>query len=87
MNKVLATTFIIYIYIYIYIYSWISDSSVLVTYCKKIAWAFHCFNPLVPSAHKSKRIAKLSILNLGEIIKKISYERRDYESEDENSLP
>ena len=43
-------------------------------------------NPLVPSAHKSVRIAKISILKLEGIIKKISYERRDYESVDENSL-
>ena len=44
------------------------------------------FNPLVPSAHKSVRIAKISILKLEGIIKKISYERRDYESVDEKSL-
>ena len=44
------------------------------------------FNPLVPSAHKSVRIAKILILKLEGIIKKISYERRDYESVDENSL-
>ena len=43
-------------------------------------------NPLVPSAHKSVRISKISILKLEGIIKKISYERRDYESVDENSL-
>ena len=40
----------------------------------------------MPSAHKSVRIAKISILKLEGIIKKISYERRDYESVDENSL-
>ena len=43
-------------------------------------------NPLVPSAHKSVRIAKSLILKLEGIIKKISYERRDYESVDEMSL-
>ena len=43
-------------------------------------------NPLVPSAHKSVRIDKISILKLEGIIKKISYERRDYESVDEKSL-
>ena len=32
------------------------------------------------------RLAKLSILILEGIIKKISYERRDYESVDEKSL-
>ena len=32
------------------------------------------------------RLAKLSILILERIIKKISYERRDYESVDEKSL-
>ena len=44
------------------------------------------FNPLVPSAHKSVRISKISILKLEGIIKKISYERRDYESVDEKGL-
>ena len=44
------------------------------------------FNPLVPSAHKSVRNAKILILKLEGIIKKISYERRDYESVDEKSL-
>ena len=43
-------------------------------------------NPLVPSAHKSVRIAKISILKLEGIIKKISYERHDYESVDEKGL-
>ena len=48
----------------------------------------HCshLNPLLPIAHKSARIDKISILKLEGIIKKISYERRDYESVDENSL-
>ena len=41
------------------------------------------FNPSVPIWH---RLAKLSILILEGIIKKISYERRDYESVDEKSL-
>ena len=40
-------------------------------------------NPLLPIAHKSARIDKISILKLEGIIKKISYERRDYESVDE----
>ena len=44
------------------------------------------FNPLLPIAHKSARIAKISILKLEGIIQKISYERRDYESVDEKSL-
>ena len=44
-------------------------------------------NPLLPIAYKSARIDKISILKLeGSIIKKISYERRDYESVDEKSL-
>ena len=43
-------------------------------------------NPLVPSAHKSVRKAKILILKLEGIIKKISYERCDYESIDEKSL-
>ena len=43
-------------------------------------------NPLVPNAHESVQIAKISILKLEGITKKISYERRDYESEDEKSL-
>ena len=41
------------------------------------------FPPSVPIWH---RLAKLSILILEGIIKKISYERRDYESVDEKSL-
>ena len=40
-------------------------------------------NPLLPIAHKSARIDKISILKLEGIIKNISYERRDYESVDE----
>ena len=43
-------------------------------------------NPLLPIAHKSARIDKILILILEGIIKKISYERRDYESVDEKSL-
>ena len=43
-------------------------------------------NPLLPIAHKSARIDKISILKLVGIIKKNSYERRDYESVDEKSL-
>ena len=43
-------------------------------------------NPLLPIAHKSAPIGKISILKLEGIIKKISYERRDYESVDEKSL-
>ena len=38
------------------------------------------FNPLVHSAHKSARIAKISIPKLKGIIKKNSYEGCDYES-------
>ena len=46
----------------------------------------HSFlNPLLPSAHKSARIAIISILKLEEP-SKISYERRDYESVDEYNL-
>ena len=40
----------------------------------------------MPNAQKSTRSAKISILELEGIIKKISYERRDYESVDEESL-
>ena len=43
-------------------------------------------NPLLPIAYKRARIDKISILKLEGIIKKISYERRDYESVDEKSL-
>ena len=46
-------------------------------------WSLKLFNPLLPIAHKSARIDKISILKLEGIIKKISYERRDYESVDE----
>ena len=47
---------------------------------------YFIINPLLPIGHKSARIGKMSILKLEGIIKKISYERRDYESEDEKSL-
>ena len=43
-------------------------------------------NPLLPSAANMRRSAKILILILERIIKKISYERRDYESVDEKSL-
>ena len=43
-------------------------------------------NPLVPSAHKSVPIGKILILKLEGITRKISYERREYESVDEKSL-
>ena len=43
-------------------------------------------NPFPPSMPIWHRLAKLSILILEGIIKKISYERRDYESVDEKSL-
>ena len=48
--------------------------------------SFQVINPLLPIAYKSARIDKISILKLEGIIKKISYERRDYESVDEKSL-
>ena len=44
-------------------------------------------NPLLPIAYKSARIDKISILKLEGIIKQISYERRDYESVEEKSIP
>ena len=44
------------------------------------------FNHLLPSAHKSSRIVKILILKLEGTIKKISYQRRDYDSVDEKSL-
>ena len=44
---------------------------------------YFIINPLLPIGHKSARIGKMSILKLEGIIKKISYERRDYESENE----
>ena len=46
----------------------------------------NCINPLLPIGHKSARIEKILILKLEGIIKKISYERRYYESVDEKSL-
>ena len=48
--------------------------------------SLYLINPLLPVAYKSARIDKISILKLEGIIKKISYERRDYESVDEKSL-
>ena len=47
---------------------------------------FDRFNPFPPSVPIWHRLAKLSILILEGIIKKISYERRDYESVEEKSL-
>ena len=43
-------------------------------------------NPLLPSAAFMRRSAKILILIKEGIIKKISYDRRDYESVDEKSL-
>ena len=45
-----------------------------------------CINTLPPSVPIWQRLAKLSILILKGTIKKIFYERRDYESVDEKSL-
>ena len=57
-------------------------------YCARFQITSKIFfiNPLLPIAHKSARIDKISILILEGTIKKISYERRDYESVDEKSL-
>ena len=44
------------------------------------------FNPFPPSVPIWQRLAKVSILILEGTIKKISYDRRDYESVDEKSL-
>ena len=44
------------------------------------------FNPLLPIAANMRHSAKILILILEGIIKKISYERRDYESVDEKNL-
>ena len=50
-------------------------------------WKFTNFlNPLLPIAYESARIDKISVLKLEGIIKKISNERRDYESVEEKSL-
>ena len=43
---------------------------------------FPVLNSLLPSVHKSAGMAKISILKIEAIIKKISYECRDYESVD-----
>ena len=42
--------------------------------------------PFTAYCAQSGRIGKILILKLEGIIKKISYERRDYESVDENSI-
>ena len=47
---------------------------------------YHFFKPFPPSLSIWNRLAKLSILILEGIIKKNSYERRDYELVDEKSL-
>ena len=53
----------------------------------KRKWKFtNFFNPLLPIAYKSARIDKISNLKLEDIITKISYERRDYESVEGKSL-
>ena len=57
----------------------------MVNFIIKVHAVTLCINPLVPSTHKSARTAKISILKKEVVIKKISYERRDYESVDENS--
>ena len=44
------------------------------------------FNPFPPSVPIWQRLAKLSISILEGTIRKISYERRDYESVDEKSI-
>ena len=44
------------------------------------------FNSLLPNVTQRERLAKIFILILEGIIKKISYEHRDYESVDEKSL-
>ena len=44
------------------------------------------FNPLLPSVPYMARSAKIFISILEGIIKKISYERRDYESVDKKSI-
>ena len=49
-------------------------------------WVIWSFNPFPHSVPIWQRLAKLSILILEGTIKKISYERRDYESVDEKSL-
>ena len=55
-----------------------------------LGWAFEkgwkTINPFPPSVPIWHRLSKLLILILEGIIKKISYERRDYESVDEKSL-
>ena len=43
------------------------------------------FNHLLPSAHKSVRIVKISILKLEGIIKKISYENKNSDIKELNS--
>ena len=51
-------------------------------------WRAHTtwLNPLLPSVPYMAPLAKISIYISKEIIKKISYERCDYESVDEESL-
>ena len=55
-------------------------------WASRIALAHKLINPFPPSVPIWHRLAKISILILEGIIKKISYERRDYESVDEKSL-
>ena len=55
-------------------------------YGKKLGIYYYDINPLVPSAANMGRNAKILILILEGIIKKISYDRRDYESVDEKKI-
>ena len=47
---------------------------------------FGTLNPLLPNVPQRERLVKILILIQEGIIKKISNERRDYESVDEKSL-
>ena len=56
----------------------------ILTFKKK--FNYRNFNPLLRSVHCGSRLAKISISIQEGIMKKISYERRDYDSVDEKSL-
>ena len=54
--------------------------------CEKLRSSAFFINPFPQSVPIWQRLAKVSILILEGTIKKLSYERRDYESVDEKSL-
>ena len=68
---------------YLFVYRYLNERSIRHQW--KSTKIGSLINPTSPSVSIWHRLAKLSILILEGIIKKFSYERRDYESVDEKS--